>query len=541
MKDSNIWFIVGIVIALAFYFAISFLVSKKVKTANDYFVAGRQAPTLLITGSLIASFFGTGAFTGDLGVAYMGMFAPLLLTCGVLVIGYPLGAIFIGRYLRRSQVKTIPEFFGKRFQSRSIHILASVIAVVAMVAYLISCMQGVGTVVSQVTGFNRTITIIVAMSFFAVITIIGGSKGVLITDTIMFLFFTIVTIVATGFIADKAGGWFNALEGITQNPETSSFLSWAGASNDYLASNGYFTEGWKNIIYSISIAIAWIGVVMVGPWQSSRYLMAKNEQVVIRSTIGSTIIVSLLQCLLLMCGIFIRAANGGATTDNPSTSIIWATQNAMPTVIGVMLIAAILMAGMSSATTFLSLSGSSVSNDFLRIKEDKKNIFIGKISILVVAVVATFLSVFDSPAIWWIMQLGTSVIAAAYLPVAIASVWSKRITKKAAFAGMATGFTVCFGLKMFVTISKIQLPIYLDPFLVALLLNIVVLIIVSSLTSVSDGEKKERELLFIVPETEKNIVEYKKTKKYLLLMMIAGFIVTLIFVGLWIVPYLIAL
>ena len=538
---NNVWFIVGIGIALLFYFVVSFIVSKKVKNANDYYVAGRQAPTILITGSLIASFFGTGAFTGDLGVAYMGMFAPLLLTCGLLVIGYPLGAIFIGRYLRRSQVKTIPEFFGKRFASRPLHILASVIAVVAMVAYLVSCMQGVGTVISQVTGFNRTLAIIVAMSFFAVITIIGGSKGVLITDTIMFLFFTIITIVATGFIAEKAGGWFNALEGITKNPETSLFLSWTGANNEYLSSNGYFVEGWKNIIYSISIAIAWVGVVMVGPWQSSRYLMAKNEQVVIRSTIGSTIVVSLLQCLLLMCGILIRVANDGATEGNPSTSIIWATQNAMPIFIGVLLVAAILMAGMSSATTFLSLSGSSVSNDFLRVKDDKKNILVGKISIVVIAAVATFLSVFDSPAIWWIMQLGTSVIAAAYLPVAIASIWSKRITKKAAFAGMATGFTVCFGLKMFVTISKIQLPIYLDPFLMGLILNIIVLIVVSRFTTITSQESEERKLLFIVPENEKNIGEYKKTKRQLLFMILAGFFVTVIFIGLWVVPYLTAL
>ena len=49
---NNVWFIVGIGIALLFYFVVSFIVSKKVKNANDYYVAGRQAPTILITGFL---------------------------------------------------------------------------------------------------------------------------------------------------------------------------------------------------------------------------------------------------------------------------------------------------------------------------------------------------------------------------------------------------------------------------------------------------------------------------------------------------------
>ena len=537
-SSSNIWFIIGIGISILAYIVVSILISKKVKDANDYYVAGRNAPTILIVGSLIASYFGTGAFTGDLGVAYMGMFAPLLLSCGVLVIGYPLGAIFFGRYLRRSKVKTIPEFFATRFNSRPIHILATIIAIVSMMAYLISCMQGVGVVVSQVTGLSQTWVIIIAMCCFAAITILGGSRGVLITDTIMFLFFTLVTIIATGFVAGNVGGWFSGITQITQNPETSSFLSWGGASNEYLSTNGYFSEGWKNIVYSISIAIAWIGVVMVGPWQSSRYLMAKNEQVVMRSTIVSTIVVSLLGCVLLMLGIFIRVANNGATTSDPSTSIIWAALNAMPLVVGVLLVTGIIMAGMSSATTFLSLSGSSVANDFLRIKDDKKNIKIGKISILAIAVIATFLSVIDSPAIWWIMQLGTSVVAAAYLPVSIASIWSKRVTKKGAFFGMLTGFVVCFGLKLFVTISKISLPIFLDPFLVSVLLNVIVMTVVSKFTKPTEEEMENRNKLFIVPEEEKDIAEHQKTKKMFLFMMCAGFAVTIAFIALWVVPYL---
>lgn len=60
----NIYFI-GMCIAMVIYLAVGFVVSKKVKTANEFYVAGRRAPVILIAGSLIASYTSTGMFMGD--------------------------------------------------------------------------------------------------------------------------------------------------------------------------------------------------------------------------------------------------------------------------------------------------------------------------------------------------------------------------------------------------------------------------------------------------------------------------------------------
>ena len=62
----NIYFI-GMLISMVLYIVLGILISKKVKNVNDFFVAGRQAPTLLIVGSLVASYCSTGLFMGDVG------------------------------------------------------------------------------------------------------------------------------------------------------------------------------------------------------------------------------------------------------------------------------------------------------------------------------------------------------------------------------------------------------------------------------------------------------------------------------------------
>ena len=75
-------FQIAIVVSLAGYLAIGWYAGRRVKDLEDFFVAGRNAPTLLILGTLVASFMSTNAFMGDAGMSYQGH-APLIImmTC----------------------------------------------------------------------------------------------------------------------------------------------------------------------------------------------------------------------------------------------------------------------------------------------------------------------------------------------------------------------------------------------------------------------------------------------------------------------------
>ena len=108
-------YLIGMVVTMVLYVVVGALISRGVKNANDFYVAGRNAPAYLITGSLVASFIGVGLFMGDVGEAYSGFFGPIMVAVGVLSVGYIFGSVFFGRYLRRSQALTIPQYFEKRF------------------------------------------------------------------------------------------------------------------------------------------------------------------------------------------------------------------------------------------------------------------------------------------------------------------------------------------------------------------------------------------------------------------------------------------
>ncbi|MBR6349421.1 MAG: sodium:solute symporter family protein [Lachnospiraceae bacterium] len=525
-------YLIGMAITMVLYVVIGALISRRVKNTNDFYVAGRNAPAYLITGSLVASFIGVGLFMGDVGEAYSGFFAPIMVAVGVLSVGYVVGSVFFGRYLRRSEAVTIPQYFGQRFDSKAMQKLAMITGTIIMLIYSLSCVQGIATLMTVVTGIAYNWCIVMAVVAFTLITVFSGAKGVLITDTIMFAVFSVATIVGVAVIANAAGGWTNTVTEMATYQVIPDIL--AGSGN----LNYFYPTGTENMIWACGYGIAWMSVLMVAPWQSSRYLMAKNEHAVIRSSVVASVSVFFIEFLMCMAGVFTNKLNPGM--ENPPQALIWAAINIMPAILGIIVLSGVLASGISSATTFLSLISSNITNDIapLKKKDGKANLLYGRLVVLGVGVIICLLCVFYPPQIFWITYLGATVVACSWLPVAIASVWSKRVTKAGAFAGMLVGFVVSAVMKIYTGINHITLPIYFDPFFIGMAAGIIALIIGSAVTKVTPAEKEQRAKLFIMPESEKNPKEIKKTKIMIAISIPLGVVVTVVMLVLWVIPYL---
>ena len=519
-------YLMGMILSMLAYIVLGLVISRQVKSVNDFFVAGRKAPTFLIVGSLVASYCSTGFFMGDVGEAYSGFYAPRMMMALMLTAGYVIGGVFFGKYLRRSEALTIPEFFGERFHSRPLRILAAVTAIITMTVYLLSVMQGIGTLMSYVTGVNYNICILLALITFATLTVTSGSKGVLITDTLMFGIFTGASLMAILIIVQKLGGWDTAVANVTNIDPV--ILSWSGDLNHL------YPTGAENMIWAVMTGITWVAVCAVGPWQSSRYLMAKNEHVVVRSAVWAAFGVAFLEFFLPSVGALLNVYQD--QIPNGSLSMIWAAMNLLPKVLGVIVLTGVLAAGISSATTFLSLIGSSVANDILVVDDYKKKLNYGRVSIIVVCIIVMFLAYFNPPQIYFVMLLGATVVVCSWFPVCLASVWCKRVTKTGAFAGMLLGFVGCAAMKIIGALG-VSLPIYLDSFFVGVLANILGLVIGSALTQVTEEERKFREGLFVTPEAELIPKEMKKTKRTVAAFMLLGVIVAFAMIRLWVIPY----
>lgn len=520
-------YLIGMIISMILYVVLGLVISRRVKSANDYFVAGRQAPTVLIVGSLVASYCSTGLFMGDVGEAYSGLFSPFMMTVMMLIGGYVLGSVFFGKYLRRSEAVTIPEFFGRRFNSKPLRVLAAITAIITMTVYTLSVMQGIGTLMNYVTGVDYNLCVLLALITFAILTITSGSKGVLITDTLMFSVFTIAALISVGIIVGKLGGWNTAVENITKLDDT--LLSWSGDLN-YL-----YPTGAENMAWAVMTGLTWTAVCAVAPWQSSRYLMAKNEHVVVRSSVWAAVFVAALEFFIPTTGALLRVYSD--VIPSPVHSMVWGVMNMVPSVIGVVAITGVLAAGISSATTFLSLIGSSIANDIVEVDSEKKKIWYSRIAIFIVCLIVMVLAYFNPPQIYVILLLSGTVVVCSWFPVCIASVWSKRVTKTGAFAGMLCGFLGCATMKIISAVGGVSLPIYLDSFVIGLVANILGMVIGSALTQPTDEEKSAREKLFKVPENELDPVEQKKTKRTLIAFMVFSVLVVVALVVLWVIPY----
>ena len=112
----------------------------------------------------------------------------------------------------------------------------------------------------------------------------------------MFSVFTVALIISVFVITGKAGGWYSVVEQL-KHFEIKGLLAWSGNLN-YM-----YPTGIENVIWGIVYGIVWLSVCMVGPWQSSRYLMAKNEHTVIRSSLFSAFGIFALQLLAGMAAV----------------------------------------------------------------------------------------------------------------------------------------------------------------------------------------------------------------------------------------------
>ena len=523
-------YLVGILASLVLFFAVGILAGRRVKSTNDYYVAGRNAPTVLVVGSLIASFLSTGAFLGDTGEVYSGFFMGIVIVGVIQATGYIYGAGFFGRYIRRSQASTLPEYFGSRFDSPALKKLSSLILIVSVSAYLLSAIQGVATLISSITGLDYSLCTVIVWLAFTAFTIYSGSPGVLLTDTIMFLIFLTAALVAVPFIVHAAGGWFGGIAALANCESMPGIISWSG-NLGYL-----YPDGVSNLAWALTYGLVWALVVSVSPWQTSRYLMARDEHVVMRSSIWSSMGVMVVTIALYFTAAFVRNINGSLPGNQ---TLIWAAMNVLPPVIGIVMLTGISAAGISSASTFLSLVGFSLVNDIMPDKgrDDRKKLRLSRLTMLAASLVILVLAYFNPPQIFVIMYFGGTVIASSWSLAAFGSVWSKKLSKTGAFWGMLLGFLGCVVSKILYSALGVTPPVILDPFFIGIALSLIGAVLGSVLRPVSAGEEELRAALFRAPASALDERECRKDHRLWIVYLLFGIALGAFFLLMYALPY----
>lgn len=537
-------FQIAIVVSLAAYLAIGWYAGRRVKNLEDFFVAGRNAPTVLILGTLVASFMSTNAFMGEAGMSYQGH-APLIImmTC-FNCLGYVLGAVFFGRYLRRSRALTVPDFFRARFNSRRIQRFAGISIVVGLSAYLLAVTWGMALVMSEVTGVNESTAIVVVWFSYTLFTLYSGSRGVILTDTVMFVLFSGMIVLAAFFIIQSAGGWLSAIEALATYEAKPGIIAWHGR----VGPDTPWQTPLDGLLWATILGVAWGIVVAVSPWQSSRYLMARSEHVVIRSACGALIAMLLLYLVTNFAATAVNLINPAISP--PESTMIWVAMNLLPTALGALLICGVLAAGLSSASTFLSLVGFSVSHDVLgsaagaRDDSDSTNadhhtqrLGSARWSMLAVGLTVIALALLLPRNIFWLTHFAGPLFASSWGAVAFMSIWSHRLTEAGAFWGMTAGFVINVVMNALALIGIAEWPVIADPILIAALSSYLVMIVVSRIGEVSIAERDYRIALHQLPEKEKDSAVVRQTLLWPRAMVFGGVVLSALLTIFYALPF----
>ena len=83
-------------------------------------------------------------------------------------------------------------------------------------------------IITEVTGFNEVGAILLVWASYTLFTLYSGSRGVILTDTVMFVLFSGIIVVTCFFIVDAAGGWFTAIESLATYQEKPGIIAWHG-------------------------------------------------------------------------------------------------------------------------------------------------------------------------------------------------------------------------------------------------------------------------------------------------------------------------
>ncbi|MEM7432216.1 MAG: sodium:solute symporter family protein [Pseudomonadota bacterium] len=515
--------------SILIYIVVGSYAGRRIKKLDDYFVAGRRAPTLLILGTLVASVMSTSIFMGEAAFTYDTQFGAYLLFPGIAVTGYMLGALFFGVYLRRSRAPTVADFFGQRFQSRRLQQFAGFTIILGLGGYLLIVTQGAAILLSEITDLNFVQSLLVAWFGYTLFTMYSGSKGVIITDTLMFLLFMAASVIFVVHVVDGFGGIKESITNLAQLESKPELASWTGTIGE--------GTSWPNaldfVLWIVIIDIAWAFVYAVGPWQASRHLMARDEHVVLRAAILAAFCVILLQMLIYGIGGLINLANDNIV---PSEAVvIWGATNLVPELLGAVLLAGIVAAALSSASTFLSLVGFSVGND-IGPKPLAITVGMTRIIMLATSVIVLICCYFFPPNIFWFMLFIGTVYASSWGPVGLMSIWNKHITEDAAFWGMVTGFFFNVIPAAYNYLNDYPLSEYV-PVTIGAVASMLVIWVLSTRGTVNREQKLYRLRLHRPAAIDINPAKTRKTLLAPLGLVLYGVTMPLLLLNYYVIPY----
>ena len=428
------------ILLLCVFFAIMIgigLYTRKHATDVDGFVLGSRS-----AGPWISAFaYGTSYFSAVVFVGYAGQFgwrfglASTWIGLGNAILGSMLAWFVLGRRTRvmtqHIDAKTMPDFFGKRYNSKALKIAASLITFVFLIPYTASVYNGLSRLFGMAFDIPYSTCLIVMAVLTGVYVILGGYMATAINDFVqgIIMLFGICAVIMS--VLNGQGGFYSALTKLSEQVP-------AAGEEVVVNGNGIFASFFGPDPLSL------LGVIILtslGTWglpqMVGKFYAIKNEE-----SVKTGMIVSTFFAIVVSGGCYFLGGFGRLFSDKVDVakdgfdSIIPPMLSTLPDILIGIVIVLVLSASMSTLSSLVLTSSSTLTIDFLgetvmKKADEKKKVLVMRIFVVVFVVISVVIALNkDSiPNIAMLMGYSWGALAGAFLAPFMYGLYSKKITK----------------------------------------------------------------------------------------------------------------
>ena len=456
------------VVMLVIFFAVMIgvgLQTRKKASSVDGFVLGSRN-----VGPWITAFaFGTSYFSAVIFVGYAGQFGW---NFGLSATWAGLGNAFIGSLLawnilgRRTRImtqhldaKTMPDFFGKRFDSVKLKVMASIIVFIFLIPYTASLYNGLSSLFGLVFDIPYWVVIAIMAVLTGFYVIFGGYMATAINDFIQGIIMLFGISAVIGAVLSDNGGLVAATQKLSAVP----------------------AEGWSGGAFSSFLGpdpLALLFVVILtslGTWglpqMVGKFYAIKSEKDIHKGTVISTRF-----AIIVAGGCYFLGGFGRLYADKVPyqpdgvtpffDKIVPTMLSTLPAIVIAVVIVLVLSASMSTLSSLVLTSSSTFTLDVIKPASktemsEKKQVTIMRLFIVFFILVSAVIAVIKDahPEITFIAQMmGVSwgALAGAFLAPFLYGLYWKGITKSSVVVCFIWGCAIEI-LQLFISLGGIDI------------------------------------------------------------------------------------
>ncbi len=411
-------FLLGFAIYLLLMIAISYLVSRRQQSSDDFLLAGRNVSARLTFGSTVATMIGTGTSMGAVGFAYnhgwSGMLYGLGGAVGILLTAWLFAPLRQLRFMTMSE--ELSYYVGA---NQWVKQASAILIFLASLGWLGAHIIGGALYLSWATGIELFYAKLMIGGAYTLYVMIGGYRAVIWTDSLMAI------ILFSGFLLMSYAA-VQAIGGVAQ----------VNVALDVIRQQGLITD--IGVLPAISLAAVVAVGVLATPSFRQRIYAARDVGTVRRSFMFSGVLYLAFAALPALIGIAARVLQ--PELANHQFAFTTVAVLVLPALLSMLVLLAGLSATLSSASSDAIAAVSVLIRDLYHgltgsMPAPAKAIRYSRLAVLMVSALALSLALISDDLIGYITGMIATLMSGLFVCAMLGRFWL-RFTWQGALAAM---------------------------------------------------------------------------------------------------------